>query len=90
VTVTVTVTMTGPKWHGAVLREGWVIGRGSSPEGSGHSIGSPWQGSWPQAARVQGAFGRHSQIWGVLGSSCVKVGVGFDSFGSLPTLATIN
>lgn len=40
----------------------WMLGKGSSPEGSGHGTGCPGQWSWSQAAEIQGAFGQCSQI----------------------------
>lgn len=40
---------------------GWVLGKGSSPEGGGHGTGSPGQWSHPQAAGDQEAFVQCSQ-----------------------------
>lgn len=40
---------------------GWVLRRGSSPEGGEHGTGSPGLQSCPQAAGVQVVFGKHSQ-----------------------------
>jgi len=60
------VIATGPKgmaWSCVKVGPGWMLGKGSSPEGSGHGAGSPRQWSWPQAAGVQGAFGQRSEIW---------------------------
>jgi len=39
-----------------------VLGKDTSPEDSGHGTGSTGLRSWPQAAKVQGAFGWHSNI----------------------------
>jgi len=50
--------------NGMELHHGRVrgaLGKGSAPEGGGHETGCPGQQAQPQAAEVQGAFGRHSQ-----------------------------
>jgi len=70
------------------VRLGWVLGKGSSPEGSGHGTGCPGQWSWPEAARVQGALGQGSQTQGLnFGWFCVeaKAELG-DLCGSLSTI----
>ena len=54
-----------------------MLGEGSSPESGGHGTGCPAMRSQPQAARVQGAFGQHSQTYSLnVGWSCVEPGTG--------------
>mgnify|MGYP001859384664 FL=1 len=66
---------------------GWMLGKGSSPEGGGHGTVSSGQQSRPQAAGVPEAFGQCSQTQGLnFGWSCVEPGVGLDDpCGSIPT-----
>ena len=56
-----------------------MLGKGSSPESSGHGAGCPGQWSWHQADGVQEAFGQHSEKQGLnFGWCCVEPGVGRD------------
>jgi len=59
---------------------------GSSPEGGLAWNSCPGQWAQPQAARVHGAFGQHSQTLGlILGGAVWSWELDSDPYGSFPT-----
>jgi len=79
----------GMEMHQGRVR--WRLGKGSSPENSGHGTGCPGQWSRPQGIGVQRVFGQHSQTYYLIfGWPCVEPRVGLnDPCGSLPTWDTL-
>lgn len=69
----------------------WVSVKGSSPEGSRHSTGSPGCLSWHQAVGIQDMLGQCSQTYGLIfRHSFVEPVVGLDDpYGFLPSLDVV-
>ena len=77
------VAVTGPEgtaWSCNMGGLGWVLGKGSSPEGGGCGTSSPEQCSWHHAAKVQAAFRQCSHSHRVVLHGALKIFCNFMIF----------